>query len=217
MDYPLFFEKHTHEKEFILLQKLKNCPRVIRPIVYRDGILKMEYANGGDLIDFIQKQSSITEPDLFHIIEQITDALSSIHQYHIYHLDLKLENIVLNHSIDKLALIDFGMSQESTDGMCSGYQGTPGTQRHGNIPHEVVDWEELHHVLGDEVSYSGEKVDVFALGQLTQNIIDTLSMEASPSLVNMLQGMRRTASFRYTIRDIKNSPWYLAKGQGNPI
>lgn len=217
MDYPLFFEKHTHEKEFILLQKLKNCPRVIRPIVYRDGILKMEYANGGDLIDFIQKQSSITEPDLFHIIEQITDALSSIHEYHIYHLDLKLENIVLNHSIDKLALIDFGMSQESTDGMCSGYQGTPGTQRHGNIPHEVVDWEELHHVLGDEVSYSGEKVDVFALGQLTQNIIDTLSMEASPSLVNMLQGMRRTASFRYTIRDIKNSPWYLAKGQGNPI
>ena len=217
MDYPLFFEKHTHEKEFILLQKLKNCPRVIRPIVYRDGILKMEYANGGDLIDFIQKQSSITEPDLFHIIEQITDALSSIHEYHIYHLDLKLENIVLNHSIDKLALIDFGMSQESTDGMCSGYQGTPGTQRHGNIPHEVVDWEELHHVLGDEISYSGEKVDVFALGQLTQNIIDTLSMEASPSLVNMLQGMRRTASFRYTIRDIKNSPWYLAKGQGNPI
>ena len=214
MDYPLFFEKHTHEKEFILLQKLKNCPRVIRPIVYRDGILKMEYANGGDLIDFIQKQSSITEPDLFHIIEQITDALSSIHEYHIYHLDLKLENIVLNHSIDKLALIDFGMSQESTDGMCSGYQGTPGTQRHGNIPHEVVDWEELHHVLGDEISYSGEKVDVFALGQLTQNIIDTLSMEASPSLVNMLQGMRRTASFRYTIRDIKNSPWYLAKGQG---
>ena len=217
MDYPLFFEKHTHEKEFILLQKLKNCPRVIRPIVYRVGILKMEYANGGDLIDFIQKQSSITEPDLFHIIEQITDALSSIHEYHIYHLDLKLENIVLNHSIDKLALIDFGMSQESTDGMCSGYQGTPGTQRHGNIPHEVVDWEELHHVLGDEISYSGEKVDVFALGQLTQNIIDTLSMEASPSLVNMLQGMRRTASFRYTIRDIKNSPWYLAKGQGNPI
>lgn len=217
MDYPLFFEKHTHEKEFILLQKLKNCPRVIRPIVYRDGILKMEYANGGDLIDFIQKQPSITEPDLFHIIEQITDALSSIHQYHIYHLDLKLENIVLNHSIDKLALVDFGMSQESTDGMCSGYQGTPGTQRHGNIPREVVDWEELHHVLGDEVSYSGEKVDVFALGQLTQNIIDTLSMEASPSLVNMLQGMRRTARFRYTIRDIKNSPWYLAKGQGNPI
>ena len=155
MEHPLFFEKHTNEKEFIFLQKLKNCPHIIRPITYRDGILKLEYANGGDLIDFTQKQSSITEPNLFCIIEQIVDALSSIHQCHIYHLDLKLENIVLNHSIHNLVLIDFGLSQESIDGMCCGYQGTPGNKRHGNIPQEVVDWEELHHVLGDKISYSG--------------------------------------------------------------
>lgn len=217
MDYPLFFEKHTHEKEFILLQKLKNCPHVIRPIFYRNGLLKVEYAEGGDLNDFIQKQSTIIEPDLFCIIEQIVNALSSIHQHRIYHLDLKLENIVLNDTIHQLALVDFGMSQESTNGMCNGYQGTPGDKRHGNIPHEVVDWEELHHVLEDEVSYSGEKVDVYALGQLIQNIIDTLNIEASPSLVNMLQGMRRTSRFRYTLTEVKNSPWYLAKGQSNSL
>jgi len=183
---------------------------VIRVIDYDyNGILTIEKADR-DLLDFIQSQSSMTEPQLFCIVEQIVDALSSIHRHHIYHLDLKLENVVLVNG--SIKLIDFGMSQESYNDTCSGYQGTPGNQRHGNIPREVVDWKELNEVLGDEVSYSGEKVDVYALGQLIQNIIDMLYIIPKKSLTDMLQKMKVVSRFRYTIRQVIDSSWFQSKG-----
>ncbi len=71
----------------------------------------LEYANGGDLYQFMQKKHS---PEVWaHIFEGIMLGLQYLHSNDIIHRDLKPENVLLHHHNEQLIpkIADFGISK----------------------------------------------------------------------------------------------------------
>ena len=73
----------------------------------------MDYLEGESLASKMKREGHpLTESEVMDILPQLLDALSEIHQYKIWHLDIKPANIMLvNNSI---VLIDFGASKQLT-------------------------------------------------------------------------------------------------------
>lgn len=112
----------------IKLLKIFNHPNIIKLEEYKETkdlyIITMEYANGGNLDEYLEKYKKInkkclSEEIIQYLMRQIIDALYYIHQKKVIHRDLKLENIMLNYNneIDRqnlnilksqIKIIDFG-------------------------------------------------------------------------------------------------------------
>ncbi|EGD72728.1 CAMK/TSSK protein kinase [Salpingoeca rosetta] len=71
--------------------------------------LVMQYACGGDLLDFINKGGALTEDRARAIFYQLMEALGHCHALGIYHRDLKCENILLDDS-NNILVSDFGFA-----------------------------------------------------------------------------------------------------------
>ena len=64
----------------------------------KDGILmiEMEYADGGNLAEFLAKQTvRLEEKDVLDILYQMVSAIRYMHAHHVLHRDLKTANIFL--------------------------------------------------------------------------------------------------------------------------
>ncbi len=64
----------------------------------RDGILmiEMEYADGGNLQEFLSKQTvRMEEKDILDILYQMVSAIQYMHAHNVLHRDLKTANIFL--------------------------------------------------------------------------------------------------------------------------
>ena len=70
----------------------------------------MEYAEGGELFDYIIKKDHLSEDEARHIFHQIIDAIDYMHQMGICHRDLKPENILFDSTHTNIKIIDFGLS-----------------------------------------------------------------------------------------------------------
>ena len=73
----------------------------------------MEYAEGGELFNYIIEQGCLSEDEGRKIYQQIIDAIYYLHQMGICHRDLKPENILFDSKeIEKkrIKIIDFGLS-----------------------------------------------------------------------------------------------------------
>lgn len=80
--------------------------------------LKLGYANQLTLFDELEKLV-FRVPDLlwsFHILEGIAKGLSHLHQHHVLHRDIKIENILLHmypgESLPTAKICDFGLADE---------------------------------------------------------------------------------------------------------
>ena len=73
----------------------------------------MDYLEGESLASKMKREGHpLTESEVMDILPQLLDALSEIHQYQIWHLDIKPANIML---VDNtIVLIDFGASKQIT-------------------------------------------------------------------------------------------------------
>ena len=71
----------------------------------------MEYAEGGELFNYIIEKGNLSEDESRNIFQQIIDAIYYLHQMGVCHRDLKPENILFD-SKDrkKIKIIDFGLS-----------------------------------------------------------------------------------------------------------
>lgn len=74
-------------------------PNIIRfyetysdPKYYR---IVMEYCEGGDLFEHIEKRGKFTEHDAAVVILQLLSAVKHLHDKNIAHRDLKPENVIL--------------------------------------------------------------------------------------------------------------------------
>lgn len=71
-----------------------------------------------DLVYYLKKHNKFTEECVGNIASDMIGILENVHnQYLLYlcrnviHRDIKPENILVDHSLDKLYLIDFGVSK----------------------------------------------------------------------------------------------------------
>ena len=69
----------------------------------------MKYLSGGSLADKVQA-GPLTEKGALKVIDEVSDALDSIHSHGLLHLDIKPANILFDER-DRAVLIDFGVSK----------------------------------------------------------------------------------------------------------
>ncbi|CAK59664.1 unnamed protein product (macronuclear) [Paramecium tetraurelia] len=71
--------------------------------------LFMEYAEGGELFDYIDLKKRINEVEACKFLHEIISAIQYIHQLRIVHRDLKPENLLLT-AKKNILVVDFGLS-----------------------------------------------------------------------------------------------------------
>ena len=69
----------------------------------------MKYLSGGSLADKVQA-GPLSEKRALKVIDEVSDALESIHSHGLLHLDIKPANILFDER-DRAVLIDFGVSK----------------------------------------------------------------------------------------------------------
>jgi serine/threonine protein kinase len=115
----------------------------------------MEYVDGGNLLDWINKRKRRTN-EILHIFKQIVIGLQYIHSKNILHRDLKPENILLTKT-GIVKITDFGLSAylegegQGKDYLLGG-KTIVGTASYG--PPEIVFYENKY----------GIACDIFSLG-----------------------------------------------------
>ncbi|KAL4469354.1 hypothetical protein ABPG72_005990 [Tetrahymena utriculariae] len=77
--------------------------------------LIMEYAQGGELFDYIVKNQKINERESCKYIQQILSGVEYLHNLNIAHRDLKPENLLLDHQ-KNIKIVDFGLSNLYKEG-----------------------------------------------------------------------------------------------------
>ncbi|CAF2151541.1 unnamed protein product [Rotaria magnacalcarata] len=119
-------------------------------------ILVMEYANGGELYDYLNRMKRIPESQARAIFRQIVSAVHFLHKNQIVHRDLKLENILIDHSGD-IKLADFGLSNSwSPRRLLHTFCGSP-----LYASPEIV----------SGIPYYGPEVDCWSLGVLLYTLV----------------------------------------------
>ena len=95
--------KNTFHYNIIKIYQVKETTNTICMI--------MEYAEGGELFNYIIDQGYLSEDESRNIFQQIIDAIYYLHQIGICHRDLKPENILFDSKEKKrIKIIDFGLS-----------------------------------------------------------------------------------------------------------
>jgi 5'-AMP-activated protein kinase catalytic alpha subunit len=116
-------------KEVKLLMRLDH-PNIIKlhQVIETDAemYIIMEYASGGELIDYIAAKGHLSEREGRKLFRQLISAIDHCHMAGVVHRDLKLENLLLS-SDKNLRLSDFGLGRtiRTTDQYLNTFCGTP--------------------------------------------------------------------------------------------
>lgn len=74
----------------------------------------MRYAEGGDLLEYVQRSGPIEESQTRRWFGQLVQALQYLHSLDIAHRDLKCENILLSRH-NNIKVADFGFARQCVD------------------------------------------------------------------------------------------------------
>ncbi|GIL56375.1 hypothetical protein Vafri_11744 [Volvox africanus] len=195
----------------------------------------MEYANGGNLYDWVKKQGPLGEIMARWFFQQLILAIQHCHERGIAHRDIKPQNLLL-HIVEGvelpiLKICDFGYSKDVSNSNAVGMVGTP-----GYVAPEVME-------SCGKKSYDAKVADVWSCGvvlhvmlcglyssgnqgedqgiseaQKVRRMLDRMETEAyvlNPNLsvteecIDMLCGMLKPApEQRLTIEKIMEHPWF---------
>ncbi|ORY35255.1 kinase-like protein [Rhizoclosmatium globosum] len=111
----------------------------------------MEYAAGGELIEYIAARNYLTEREARKFFRQIISAMDHCHLASVVHRDLKLENLLLNDSRDIL-ISDFGLGRTYNPEVQEYLKTFCGTPNYAAV--ELI----------SGIPYNGIKSDIWAMG-----------------------------------------------------
>lgn len=110
-------QKNKFEKEARRLAELNN-EHIVKVHEYFEendtAYYVMDYVEGQSL-QAVSKAQQVTEQQAEDYLEQILEAMKAIHERHIWHLDIKPANILIDGN-GQLVLIDFGASKHIEQG-----------------------------------------------------------------------------------------------------
>lgn len=69
----------------------------------------MEYANGGELFDYIVRHTRLSEKQAAKFYQELIAGIEYLHKSGVCHRDLKPENLLLDFD-NTLKIVDFGLS-----------------------------------------------------------------------------------------------------------
>ena len=113
----------------------------------------IQFAENGSLAYFIRKSGGLGEDIAKFYLIQIWHAIAYVHSLEIAHMDIKLDNILLDEFFN-VKLADFGVSVDvsATGGFADWFWGTAGYMA-----------PEVAHLLPTE-TYDAYKADIYSLG-----------------------------------------------------
>ena len=151
-------QKEKFKKEARRLRKLNNEYIVsVHDLFEENGTAYyvMDYVDGENLSERLKRTGKpMTEQEVREILPQILDALKSVHDAGIWHLDLKPANIMVDRS-GHVKLIDFGASKQLNSQKGGATTSTAISYTNGYAPREQM-----------EQNYDkfGPWTDIYALG-----------------------------------------------------
>ena len=101
-------------REVYILKKLKSRFVVKILEVFENNenfLIVMEYVQGGDLLNYLKLHGRMPEDQCKKIFYQVVLGVKTIHQHGILHRDIKLDNILLDQSMNHIKICDFGVSK----------------------------------------------------------------------------------------------------------
>ncbi|KAI8926582.1 kinase-like domain-containing protein [Entophlyctis helioformis] len=147
--------KAAHEERELQLMMRLDHPHIIK--IYQvleteeECFIVMEYAKGGELIDYIAARDHLTEREARRFFRQIISALDHCHLASVVHRDLKLENLLLNHERNVL-ISDFGLGRTFNPDVEEYMKTFCGTPNYAAV--ELI----------SGIPYVGVKSDIWAMG-----------------------------------------------------
>jgi serine/threonine protein kinase len=125
-----------------------------------DHCIIFEYCNGVNFFSFLTKTNHVLTDEYLYF-SQLLDAIEYMHNLGIAHLDLKLENIMIDTQNKTIKIIDFGESRVFNTGnnKIIKEKGQRGTKQYMS-PEEFTNLE-----------YNPEKVDVWMCGIILYEIL----------------------------------------------
>ncbi len=107
------YSKRKLLQEVYLLKKVRHS-NVIRLLEVFESpkhlLMVMEYAGGGDLLQYVKRKRRLAEMESKGIFRQIIYGLSHCHCRSVLHRDIKLDNILLDND-GQIKICDFGVSR----------------------------------------------------------------------------------------------------------
>ena len=161
----------------------------------------MDYVEGQSLAD-LAKQGKVTEVQMNDFLDQLLSALRTIHEHHIWHLDIKPANILVTDQ-KRVVLIDFGASKHIEQGgsmtTSSALAYTPGfappEQMQGSMEN-FGPWTDfyalgatLYHVLTGNTPPA--LADVLSEGNAAFDFPQTVSTDMQRKIVWMMKPNRK--------------------------
>ena len=138
--------------------KLRNSIQFVETLLDNGHMLLIsEYFLGIELHDFLVDGKIQSYEQLKSICKKILLAVHELHENNICHLDLKLENIMINEQTEEIKLIDFGFAEITKDEpnneekILNKYRGSI----HYSAPEIITN-----------IPYDGKKADIWSLGVL---------------------------------------------------
>ena len=166
------FNEVDKEIEILNIVKVMHNPFIIEIINSGKGVIKrngkifedkkyciLEYASKKDLLKYIDFPGKLEERYSKVIFEKILKAVKAIHSKGIYHLDIKLENIILDEKFEP-KIIDFGTAKKKIENKNGFFKGRVGT----------IEYMPPQMFLLDK-KYNPIKADIFSLGVVMFNLV----------------------------------------------
>ncbi len=152
-------------------------PNVVKAYEYveeKDFIaFSMEFVDGGDLADLLEKNRDLTYNEIFKILTQIVSGLEAIHASDLVHRDLKPENILLTADGD-VKIADFGIVRSLTGPRLTDHGGVIGT----------IEYVSPEYLANNQVD---SRSDIFSLGVLAYEMITLQSPFDGDTLIEVMQ------------------------------
>ncbi|KAH0790367.1 CAMK family protein kinase [Histomonas meleagridis] len=143
-------EKKIHRE--IALMKLMDHPHILKLKEVLESSrhlhLVLEYAENGELFDYLVRSQSLQESEALNIFRQIIYGIDYLHSHSICHRDLKPENILIDGN-GQIKIADFGFARWMKENIAETSCGSP----HYAAP-EVV----------RGVPYDGRRADIWSAG-----------------------------------------------------
>lgn len=189
----------------------------------------MEYVDGINLKQLINKKGTLTEKEALNIIKQISLALKEAHKNKIIHRDIKPHNIMINKD-NVVKVGDFGIAKATTSATITTLNNVIGSvhyfspeQARGGYMDERSDIYSLgvmlYELLIGKPPYEGDTPINIAIKHIHDNIEipDSYKKKLSSSIQNMIMKMtQKNMDKRYAkVEDIINDIDKIQDGNWN--